>query len=350
MRIIHITFSLLNAGKENMLVDIANEQSKLGHDTAILLINNSVDEDIKDRIDGNTSFFNLRRERSADFLFSMFRFIYVLHFKFRPDVIHVHDSSLGIYLKKMTRIPIVLTVHGPGIDVEPMQHYDKCFAISRSVKKNVESRGGPECDVIYNGIYTIKIRRKESYSTKGEFKIIQVKRLNHERKGQDLLIRAAQKLVNHHQKKTMKFYLVGEGESRPFLEQLIQELGLSNYVFLLGNWNRDRVYSELADYDLFVHPSRYEGFGLAVTEAMAAKVPVVASNIEGPAEILGHGKFGLLFENENVEALVEQIRKAEKLFEEGSVYQLAEKSYRHCLKHFDIQQTAKNYCDSYPIS
>ena len=50
MKILHITYSLLNGGKENMLVDIANEQKKMGHDVAAMIVNNYVDIEIRERL------------------------------------------------------------------------------------------------------------------------------------------------------------------------------------------------------------------------------------------------------------------------------------------------------------
>ena len=179
------------------------------------------------------------------------------------------------------------------------------------------------------------------------FKIVQVKRLNHERKGQDLLIKAAHHLVSKHGFKNLKFYFIGEGESKTFLEKMIAEFNLSEYVFLEGNKSREWIYKNLCSYDLFVHPSRFEGFGLTVVEAMAAQVPVIASNIEGPAEILNFGQYGLLFESGDVDDLVAKIREAIGLYQSDKMNNLVQSAYQHCIHNFDISMTARNYCESY---
>ena len=58
---------------------------------------------------------------------------------------------------------------------------------------------------------------------------------------------------------------------------MVVELNLEKHVRFLGNQSREYVYSHLKDYDLFVQPSRFEGFGLTVAEAMAACVPVLVT-------------------------------------------------------------------------
>jgi glycosyltransferase involved in cell wall biosynthesis len=127
--------------------------------------------------------------------------------------------------------------------------------------------------------------------------------LRHGIKGQDVLLKALGRL----KEKGVSFYcrLVGEGPSRIFLEQLTRELNLREEVEFLGL--RHDVPQLLAASDLLVLPSRSEGFGLVIIEAMACGVPVVASGLEGPREILLHGRNGYLFEPGNKNDLADKI-------------------------------------------
>ena len=191
-------------------------------------------------------------------------------------------------------------------------------------------------NIIYNGIYTGDIRDKDSFAVDDEFRIIHVKRLNHERKGQDLLIRAAAELIHKKGYNNIRVDFIGGGESFDFLNEMIVENSLEKEVKLLGNKDREWIYDNLKNYHLFVHPSRFEGFGLTVTEAMAARLPVISSNIEGPAEILEGGKFGFLFENENVAGLAAKIEEAIKMYSDGSIRELADNAHDHCTQNFNI--------------
>lgn len=330
-----------------MLVDIANEQQVLGHDVAILVINESLEPSIVNRIGKNISLFRLNRKNQSRNLIRFFKLFYIINFRFKADVIHSHDPQLGLLLKLTSFIPAVLTIHGPDFDTSAMKYYKKRFVVSKSVKKDVESRSNNKCEIIYNGIKIKGIKQREANYSSNTFQIVMVGRLNHRIKGQDLLIEAARLLINEKGFTTIKFSLVGDGPSRPYLEELISNLNLGDNIVLLGNKEREWIYENLHNYDLFVQPSRLEGFGLTVVEAMAAKVPVVASNIEGPAEILENGNHGIMFENDNATDLSVQIENAIRLYENGEMAKMIESAYTHCLNNFDVTRTARLYCMSY---
>jgi glycosyltransferase involved in cell wall biosynthesis len=128
---------------------------------------------------------------------------------------------------------------------------------------------------------------------------------------------------------------------------MIREYHLEDQIHMLGNKDRHWVYEHLADYDLFIHPSRREGFGLSLVEAMAAGLPVIASNCDGPAEILEHGRYGILFENGSVESLAEAILKMIDMLKNGEAQTLAESAYTHALQHYSIHRTASEYINLY---
>ena len=347
MKILHITFSLLNAGKENMLVDIANEQFKSGNELGILVINNNVEQSIRGRIDNNVTLYELKRTRASKSIIPIVKLIIILRLKFKADIIHVHDPVIGRLVRLFCKTKIVLTIHNTNMEIRPMYGFSRIFAISKAVKQDIESRSNLKCTVIYNGIKTQDIRVKESINTPNNYQIIHVKRLDYKAKGQDLLVRAFDILVNKHGRKNLKLHFVGEGSSKEYIQQMIIEFKLNDQIVLLGNKSREWVYENLRNYDLFVHPSRIEGFGLTVTEAMVAKVPVISSNVEGPAEILEYGKYGLMFENNSYEDLAFQIEHSIKMYEKGEMAALTELAYSHCLANFNIVRTAKDYCVSY---
>jgi glycosyltransferase involved in cell wall biosynthesis len=95
------------------------------------------------------------------------------------------------------------------------------------------------------------------------------------------------------QQRPARLVILGEGEDRPKLEQLIRTLNLEQDVALPGFV--DNPYAYMAKASVFALSSRFEGFGNVVAEAMATGTPVVSTDCpSGPAEILGQGEYGRL--------------------------------------------------------
>ena len=346
MKVLHLSFSLLNGGKENLLVDIAIEQQKLGNTVGILIVNEVYEASILNRIPETIRLFLLKRKTGIKGFLSLPELFRIMLLDFKPDIIHAHDASFGKMFKFFIKPLVVLTVHGPGISISDMKHFDKLFAISNAVRKDVENRGGLHCKVVYNGIRTSGITRKTYYPDSGKIRLVHVKRLNHERKGKDLLIRAIGSILEH-KRTDLELHLVGDGPSRPFLETMVKENQLNEFIFFHGNKDREWIYKHLCEFDIFVHPSRFEGFGLSITEAMSARLPVISSAIEGPLEILQGGQFGFLFENDNYEDLEQKILEVIERLKEKQIEDFTQKAAKYCLENFDIKQTAANYLKNY---
>jgi glycosyltransferase involved in cell wall biosynthesis len=99
--------------------------------------------------------------------------------------------------------------------------------------------------------------------------------------------------------------IVGEGDTRPQLEQKINDLELHSDVTLTGV--KDHVEELIWQSDLYVHSALTEGFGLTLIEAMAASLPVITLNGGGNRDLIEEGKNGFLIEEENVERFTEKI-------------------------------------------
>jgi glycosyltransferase involved in cell wall biosynthesis len=171
----------------------------------------------------------------------------------------------------------LVTIHN-GINVERFS-----IDLSPEAKRNLRQELGLESDSLI---------------------ILTVARL-HAQKGHTYLIEAIPHIVRAFPQ--ARFLFVGDGELKGKLTVQVEKAGLSDYVLFLGV--RKDVPQLLAISDLFVLPSLWEGLPNAVLEAMAAGVPVIATNVEGAPELIVHEKTGLLVPPADPTALEQAIQR-----------------------------------------
>lgn len=328
-------------GIDTMLVDIVNKQIKYA-DVTILVINNQLDEIVLNNLDSRIKLIRFGRRKNSKNVFKLVS-LYLQIFFLNPDIIHCHNSKI-IKLLPFIKKPIVLTVHDIGYESKYYNLYDTIFAISESVKKDIQNRISCPVRVVYNGIDTSQITIKRQFNT-DIIRLLCISRLEHTKKGQDLLIQAFSKL----EIKNSYLDFIGEGTSLNHLSNLIEKYNLGDKVIFLGKKSRDYVYKNISKYDLLVQPSRYEGFGLTIVESMAAKVPVLVSNIDGPAEIIENERYGYSFKSDNVENLTDKLNiVVHKIIKnDNGLINKINSAYKVAKDNYDIEISAKNYYNIY---
>jgi len=138
-----------------------------------------------------------------------------------------------------------------------------------------------------------------------------------------------------------RLVIVGEGPERAGLSATAAELGLTERVLLPGFLVDSAAW--YAHGDLFVLPSRWEGFGHVIIEATACGLPVIAFDCPyGPVDILGDGKGGILVPREDVDALARAIDNL--LGNQATRKQLAAEATR-AAERFSLQRITMQYCD-----
>jgi len=235
------------------------------------------------------------------------------------DLIHsVQDGIfcyVGTCVKRLTGRPHLITIQGGNISAGfkndlsgkilcklqkwSFKNADWVHVISRSLAQESERLGAKNIAVLPNGINSRlfkpmdkeKIRRKYSLSPKEKI-VVSVARLAPV-KGVDCLIRAIGLLVENIS--ALRLIVIGDGKQRMELEQLIDQLHLNNKVQLLGFIPHEQILEYLNMADVFVLPSRHEGLGIALIEAMACGIPVIGSNVDGIVDLIEHEKNGILF-------------------------------------------------------
>jgi len=163
--------------------------------------------------------------------------------------------------------------------------------------------------------------------------IVSVGRL-HRQKGFDVLIDA---LAGHAPRAHL--FLLGEGPERHVLAAHADRLGWSDHLHMPGFV--EDVVPYLAHADMFVLPSRWEGFGHVIVEAMAAGVPVVAADCPyGPGEILEHESTGLLVPVENAPALGAAVTR---LLDDCSLGQRLAQAAAKAAERYEMRVVATEY-------
>ena len=143
---------------------------------------------------------------------------------------------------------------------------------------------------------------KEFPDSRNRLKLIAVGRLV-PLKCFDVLIRAVAEIVNAGY--DVLALIAGEGEKRLSLEKLVRDLGVGRYVKLLGL--RHDVTELMKSSDIFIIPSRYEGLSIAMIEAAACGLPIIASDAPGLRNFVNHEENGLLFPVQDYKALAKHI-------------------------------------------
>jgi glycosyltransferase involved in cell wall biosynthesis len=236
----------------------------------------------------------------------------------RVDILHAHssrDAWLFGAAGKLLRIPVFRTRHlltRIGGRYVYTHLTDTIITVSEGVRRYLISRGisGEKIIAVPTGINLKRFdpARTDLADMRAHFGIprdafvIGIIAVLRNAKGHRFLLRAVKQLVPEFPR--IKLLIAGTGPQEQNIRNLIRELGLENQVMMLGH--QDDIPSLLKALDAFVLPAQEEALGTALIEATAMGVPVIATRVGGIPEVLGEA--GLLFEPEDVEALVNHLR------------------------------------------
>lgn len=263
--------------------------------------------------------------------------LYGLFKRLAPDILHTHSSKTGILGRiagRLGGVPVVIhTVHGYAFpyasswlvrSIYFLMEYlggklgDALVVLNESDRQIAMKRlhiAEEKVHLIPNGVDVRCFTRStggqrseircENFSVSDDDVLCvgMVGRLWRQ-KNPACLLRAALRVLKQTDK-PVQFFFIGDGELRAELEQVISNHGLQSKIHVLG-W-RENVAALLSGLDVFVLPSRWEGMPLAILEAMASSLPVIASDISGNRDLVSHGVDGILFDSDNDEQLARGI-------------------------------------------
>ncbi|MHB9302322.1 glycosyltransferase [Thermofilum pendens] len=254
----------------------------------------------------------------------------------RIDLIHAHfaypEGFSGLIAKRRTKKPLVVTLHGYDILVEPSVKYgirlskrydalvrevlvnaDAVIVASRAVfEEAVKLRGRKSGTyLVHNGVDIKRFNPnlngsliRKRLGIENKFVVFSAR---HHRPvyGLEYLIKAAALVVKL--RSDVVFVIGGEGPLRTYHEKLVEMLNLENNVIFTGRIPRDEMPHYYAASDAVVVPSLQEAWSLVVTEAMASGKPVVGTRVGGIVDQIIDGYNGFLVPPRDPKAIAEKI-------------------------------------------
>lgn len=322
-RVLFVSSLLRYGGGERWMCDAASGLMARGHEVHLAARPGSDLADKAESLGVPVHRIEMRGDVDPAAVFSLYRLVR----RIRPDVVcpnldrEVRLSSLAVgfarlFSTRRFRGTKIIPRRGSEFPLKNKAHYrffytrfvHKVIANSMATRTTMRSRTPwfPEdkAVLIYNGIDTgvydellerrddLRAELRRSLGVVDDARLIVLVGELNERKGHRSVIAAAGEVLESFPR--AHFLFVGEGDDRANLEELLERSGLSASVSLPGF--REDVARILVASDVLVLPSRVEGFGYVLVEAMAASLPVVASRASSIVEIVEDGASGFLHE------------------------------------------------------
>lgn len=348
LKLIHITMEENWGGGEQQLVNLYEGLLKAGIQQHILCQAGSA---IHRHCEKNNYSYSLLKKRSNFSLRNAFQ-IRKINAQFKADIIHVHDVPAHNYVTLANiffglQTPLILTrrvsypIKKNVINKIKYSHHllKKIICVSKAVQEEVDKIQPGQSIVIYEGIDLRKFN-----TTKGatktwnredskRFVVANIARLSPE-KDQFTFLDVAQYLLSHNI--PARFLIIGDGVLATDLKQYARKLNIENHVEFLGF--RQDIPAILQAVDALLITSTSEGLCSVCLEAMACKVPVVATYVGGIPEIINHTYNGLLANPKDVVTLANLIMR---LYHEPQLYQSIVKHGYESVSKFGVHQTTE---------
>ena len=246
----------------------------------------------------------------------------------RPDLVistHINFAQAAHCLKRLNGTPYWVVAHGidawnitnPRLQAA-LRAADRILCVSSYTRDRLLSEQNLDPDKVLLLFNTFDPNRfqiaskpthlLERYKLKPEQRVIlTVTRLSSVEgyKGYDQILQALPKI--RQQVPDVHYILVGKGDDRPRIEQLIAQLNLQDNVTLAGFVADEELCDHYNLCDVFAMPSQSEGFGIVYLEALACGKPTLAGNQDGSVDPLCHGDLGALVNPTDVDAISETL-------------------------------------------
>jgi sugar transferase (PEP-CTERM/EpsH1 system associated) len=313
IRVVHLVLSVDFAGLEMVVFDLARATDLNRFEPHVVCLRNR--GGLADRFEAKGIPFHNLDCRTLPKVRTLFKLTRLLR-RLRPHVLHTHNPSphmFGALAAPLAGVPVLVhTKHGRNYPHKPRavlvnriatQFTDCIVPVSHAaaeVARRVERVPRRKIHVIRNGIDLAEFPQPDAEAPELGRRAIHVGRLIR-LKDQFTLLRATRLVVDR--APDFGLDIIGEGPVREELLALCAELKLQEHVRFLGFRNDVRALLPRAGF--FILCSLSEGISISILEAMAAGLPVVATDVGGNREVVGHDQTGLLVPAQAPEALAQ---------------------------------------------
>jgi glycosyltransferase involved in cell wall biosynthesis len=289
--------------------------------------------------------------------FSSVRTLRSLLRRTNADVLHAHGYKADIYSRLAVRhreIPLISTCHNwldtdaatrlyGYLDRLALRHFTRVVAVSAAVRGRLIDSGvlNERVSIIRNGVEVDAFSSQERIARGlGPLTIGFAGRLSIE-KGADLFLRIGAAI--HERFPTVRFLIVGEGPERGRLDLLIEQLGLREFVSMPGRC--DDMPTFYASLNILVSSSRTEGLPMGLLEAMASRVPIVATDVGDVSSLVRDGETGFLVPSGELDRMENGIIKL--LQDESLRDRFGAAGHELVAREFSAEAMTKQYLDLY---
>jgi glycosyltransferase involved in cell wall biosynthesis len=365
MKILYVLQGILKGGAERLTLDIAQELRKSGTHKVLIVALDTRNQypDMLEGLDVRFINSNVKLSISGKNSINIEEYEKIID-EFQPDIIHSHTYKSELVSREKIRkgIKYVTHVHSDFSEFEPLtfktflqkkrltkfyervrifNRYKNCGNYFITISENINEtllRQLPkqlhkQVMLMHNALDFKKFSKHPLPKlNKEKLKLICVGRFE-SHKNQAFLLNVC--LILKNKGITFNLEFAGIGPELENVKKLFFDYGLEDSVKFYGLINNVEEY--YCDSNIYLHPSKYEPFGLVLLEAMSAGLPVISLDGKGNRDIIIEGVNGFMIKEQNDELFVEKII----YLLNNNVYESISKNARTFAKNYDIEPYVK---------
>jgi len=359
-KILHLTYHMGIGGTEQVIYQLVNHADESLFENSIVCLEGEIGPIGQQLQETGTRFHILNREPGFDI--NLIKSVRKIISSENIDVVHCHQYTpyvYGVLASLLTKSKIVFTEHGRFHPdryswkrrmINPVLGLatSSITAISEATKEalaNFEWFNRSSITVIYNGIKATepptKYRNQNELGLTTQNIVFGTITRFDTIKNLPMMINAFAQVYKYNS--SARLLLVGDGDERPAMENLVSELSLDDAVIFTGFQTDTKKYMSLID--VYVLSSFSEGTSMTLLEAMSFSTCCIVTAVGGNVEIIKDRQNGYVVESDNTQQLADAMQSL--TFDEAARHRLGAEAKKTFDQQFDLEQMVQKYKELY---